>query len=353
MVEEASSGPRFGVRGSQRPRLPGARKRLRNSAGSRGPEIVLGFGRTSRVELRDSELPPRAGSSPGRNGYLRSGWAQSHRQLHGLDPPGAFRFGPAGPPVAPEPRGTGNLAPAPGERQWVALVPVDWSKMCLRSPARCAFPIPGEFRSRKTQGSFNHSGPAERAIINYKDSASTPQDAGKSGIWERLPWMVRPGRRRVAQEAGRRYLAPMLSGHGGAPVRRPEARCGRQGRAPLASRCAALRPAAARGASACARRGPRALGLVPRSESPPSPGSGRRWSGRGFPRPEPRAQPGFGPAARARGRPRGPGGRSTEHTGIAFAFFLFRLKLDLFIFYLQRSKNSIHRTRQPWENPKK
>lgn len=187
--------------------------------------------------------------------------------------------------------------------------------------------------------------------FSYKDSASTPQGAGASGIWEHLLWMGRPGRRRVAQEAGRRYLAPRPSGHGGVPGRRQEGRCGRQGRAPSA-RCAALRPAAARGASA--RAAARA----------PGPGSGapglvsaKPWERaplkrEGFPPPRARAPPGFGPAARARGRPRGPGGRSAERTRIAFASFRFCLKLDLFIFYLQRSKNSIYKTRQPWEDPK-
>ena len=173
MVEEASSGPRFRVLGSQRPRLPGARERLRNSAGSRGPEIVLGFGRTSRLELRASELPPRAGSSvgqalgvqmpllsglgrpfpfglqfwalkPGHSGYLRSGWAQSYRQLCRLDTAEAFRFGPAGPPVAPEPQGTGDLGPAPRRtpvggtrpRRVEQDVPALTCAMCFPHPGR-------------------------------------------------------------------------------------------------------------------------------------------------------------------------------------------------------------------------
>lgn len=55
------------------------------------------------------------------------------------------------------------------------------------------------------------------------------------------------------------------------------------------------------------RRGPRALGLAARSESPPSPGSGLRSSGRGFPRPEPRAPSPAGP--------RSPSARKTPGAG--------------------------------------
>ena len=143
MVEEARSGPRFRVRGSQRPRLPGARDKCRNSAGSRGPEIVLGFGKDEprgapgqRAAAESGkftwatalgvQMSPLSGLGrpfsfwlqfwalkPGRKGYLGSGWARSHRQLYRQDPAEAVRFGPAGPPVSPEPRGTGDLAPAP------------------------------------------------------------------------------------------------------------------------------------------------------------------------------------------------------------------------------------------------
>lgn len=186
--------------------------------------------------------------------------------------------------------------------------------------------------------------------FSYKDSASTPQDAGKSGIWERLSWMGRPGScgSRKKPAAGTWLPGPLAKEQPRAAGRRGGAGARAElPRLPGVRRSAGQRLEVLLRAS---RRGPRALGLAPRSESPPSPGSGLRWSRRGFPRPEPRAPP--GPAARARGRPRGPGGRSTERTGIAFAFFLFRLKLDLFIFYLQRSKNSIHITRQTWEDPK-
>lgn len=187
IVGEARSGPRLNrsqVQGSRswRPRLPGGRERIRNSAGS-GSNILLGVrgdepcrapGKASCRQEQEIRLGNGIGHSnvaiPGPRAafsYLAQIVGSKARENLLLWPrlcPGAVSFTSwtqqrpfasswRGPPVAPEPREIQDAAPAPGESQCVALVPANSSKMCRRSPARGALPTPGDFRGHKTQGS--------------------------------------------------------------------------------------------------------------------------------------------------------------------------------------------------------
>lgn len=183
--------------------------------------------------------------------------------------------------------------------------------------------------------------------FSYKDSVSTPQRCEEKRAQERLPWMGLPRRQRVAQEAGRRYPAPQALWPQRSPGRRPE-EVQAPGPSPL-GRCAALEVLRA------PRRGPGPWVWRPGPSHRQALGAGSAGAGRGFPPPEPqaprpRAQP--GPAARARKTP-GAGRVGTPRTHRdCICSFSFIWELDLFIFYLQRSKNNIHITRQPWEDPK-